>query len=69
MAESTERVFWEQVTQDWWNSPIGYVSFKDGVWTAYVYRNVRIGQAWTESKTGFRTAARAMQWVENEARS
>jgi len=37
------------------------------LWTAYVYRNVRSGNSWTESKKGFRAAAWAKRWVEDHA--
>ncbi len=67
MAGRPVCVRWEQVTRQWWNSSIGYVSEESGIWTAYVYRNQRTGSAWTDHKTGFDSAVGAMRWVETEA--
>jgi len=63
----TSPVDWEKVTRKYWSSSVGYVSEKDGVWTAYVYRNVRCGKAWTEQKPGFLSLAAAKRWVEQNA--
>jgi len=67
MGDPTAKVVWEKVTPEWWSSPIGYISLENDLWTGYVYRNTRIGSSWTEHKKGFRTVARAMHWVEDEA--
>ncbi len=67
MTDRPKHIFWEQVRPDWWNSNIGYVSCSENIWTGFVYRNTRTGEAWVESKTGFRTAARAIHWVEDQA--
>jgi hypothetical protein len=61
------RFGWEQVSDLLWTSDAGYIEKKKGVWTANVYRNVRTGQGWIESKTGFATASAAIAWVENHA--
>jgi len=60
---------WERVSGSLWTCDAGYVEKKDkeSVWTANVYRNVRSGMSWTESKTGYDTAHAAMAWVENHA--
>ncbi|HWB83257.1 MAG TPA: hypothetical protein VG675_03895 [Bryobacteraceae bacterium] len=67
MAKRTEPVYWEKISPVWWSSPAGYVMEEKGVWTAHVYRNLRNGNAWTEHKLGFRTAAGAKRWVEDQA--
>jgi len=62
------RFGWEQVSDRLWTSDAGYVEKKEGgVWVANVYRNVRTGQGWIESKKGFATASAAIAWVENHA--
>jgi len=63
------RFGWERVSGSLWTCDAGYVEkkAKEGVWTANVYRNVRTGMSWTESKKGFDTAPAAMAWVENHA--
>lgn len=67
MAE-TRKVQWESVTPDWWTSCIGYVRQEEGdSWAGYVYRNTRVGKAWTERKPGFASALAAKRWVEREA--
>ncbi len=67
MAKEHRPVRWEQVSPIWWSSEIGYTMEEEGMWTAYVYRNVRSGNSWTESKPGFRAAAWAKRWVEDHA--
>jgi hypothetical protein len=63
------RLGWERVSARLWTCDAGYIEKKEGVWTAYVYRNVRTGQSWNEAKKGFDTASAAMAWVENHAES
>lgn len=66
MPDQPEKVHWEQLSKNWWSSSIGSVRRERGVWTAFVYKNTRAGEAYTESKTGFDTAIGAMRWVENK---
>ena len=67
MAE-LKRVKWERVNTDWWSSCLGDARQEEGdLWSAYVYRNTRVGEAWTERRPGFGSAAAAKLWVEREA--
>jgi hypothetical protein len=66
MAESSNTVYWEQVSDSWWSSALGYVEKKEGVWIAHVFHNQRSGTGWTESKPGFRTSVSARRWVESQ---
>jgi hypothetical protein len=62
------RFGWEQISERLWTSDAGYIERKQArMWVANVYRNVRNGQGWIESKQGFDTASAAMAWVENHA--
>jgi hypothetical protein len=63
------RFGWEPVSETLWTCDAGFIDKKDRAspWTAHVYRNVRTGQGWTETKKGFDTASAAMAWVENHA--
>ena len=67
MEEVASRLDWERVSGSLWTCDAGFVEkkYKEDVWTANVYRNVRIGMSWTESKKGFDTPHAAMAWVEN----
>ena len=69
MRQVPSRFGWERVSATLWTCDAGYIEKKDknSMWTANVYRNVRTGQSWTESKTGFDTASAATAWVENHA--
>lgn len=61
-------VHWEKVTQTYWSASVGYVSEEtEGIWTAYVYRNVRSGKSWTDKKPGFVSLSAAKRWVEKNA--
>jgi hypothetical protein len=46
---------------------VGYVQQERGAWMAYVYRNTRTGESWTEQKPGFGSADGAKRWVEEQA--
>jgi len=61
------RFGWEKVSESLWTSDAGYIEKKENLWMANVYRNVRTGQGWIESKKGFDTASAAIAWVENHA--
>ena len=63
------RFGWERVSGSLWTCDAGYVEkkYKEDVWIANVYRNVRTGMSWTESKKGFETAQAAIAWVGNHA--
>jgi len=62
------RFGWEQVSEQLWTCDAGYIERKESrMWVANVYRNMRTGQGWIESKKGFDTASAAMAWVENHA--
>jgi len=50
-----------------WISAVGTVLKEGNLWTGYVYRNQRVGAAFTVTKTGFDTALAAAAWVENNA--
>ena len=64
----TQKVKWERVKPEWWSSCLGYArQEEDGSWSGYVYRNTRVGKAWTERRPGFATALAAKRWVEREA--
>ena len=65
----SSRFGWERVSGSLWTCDAGYVEKKEKepVWTANVYRNVRTGMSWIESKKGFDTPQAAMAWVENHA--
>ena len=67
MPEETSRVHWERVSKTWWSAAVGTVRQEKGVWTGFVYRNTRTGEAWAETKTGFTTALAAMRWVDNQS--
>ena len=67
MANQSKGVCWEQVSPTWWSSSVGYVKLERTLWSAFVYRNQRIGRAWTEQRCGFATASAAMRWVSSEA--
>jgi hypothetical protein len=69
MREKPERVHWERVSKNWWSSAVGCVREERGIWTAFVYKNTRTGEAYTETQTGFDTALGAMRWVENKCES
>ena len=66
MAEKPERIHWERKPNTW-ISPVGTVLKEGNVWTGHVYRNQRVGAAYTLSKTGFESAMSAAAWVENNA--
>jgi hypothetical protein len=66
MADSSKSVDWEQVSDSWWSSAMGYVEKKEGAWTAHVFHNQSSGTGWTESKRGFRTSVSARRWVESQ---
>ena len=65
--KQSKSVYWEQVSPTWWSSAVGYVKLERTLWSAFVYRNQRIGKAWTEQRCGFATASAAMRWVSSEA--
>jgi hypothetical protein len=69
MPEKSEPVHWERISKSWWNSAVGCAREERGIWTAFVYKNTRTGEAYTESKTGFATAMAAKSWVENRCES
>jgi hypothetical protein len=60
-------LYWEKVTPEWWSCAAGYVRQAGAIWTAYVYRNLRHGTAWTEQKSGFASPGAARLWVESQA--
>lgn len=61
------RLPWERVSSSWWVCAVGYVQQERGAWMAYVYRNTRTGESWTEQKPGFGSADGAKRWVEEQA--
>jgi len=62
------KVKWERVNAEWWTSSIGHARLEEaGCWSGYVYRNTRVGKAWTERKPGFASAIAAKRWVERQA--
>ena len=66
----TKKAKWERVSPGWWSSCVGYARLEEGdSWAGYVYRNTRVGKAWTERRPGFATALAAKRWVEREAES
>lgn len=59
---------WERISPDTWSSAAGYIMREpNNTWCAYLYRNVRVGKGWTETKQGFGTADKARRWIEREA--
>jgi len=66
MAEKPERIHWDRKPTTW-ISAVGTVLKEGNLWTGYVYRNQRVGAAFTVTKTGFDTALAAAAWVENNA--
>ena len=58
---------WERVSSSWWVCAVGYVQQERGAWVAYVYRNMRSGESWTDQKPGFGNADGAKRWVEEQA--
>jgi len=59
---------WDKERPDHQSSAAGYIKMElNKSWTAYLHRNVRTGQSWTETRKGFATAEKARRWIELEA--
>jgi hypothetical protein len=69
MPQKPDRVHWERVSKNWWSSAVGCAREEKGIWTGFVYKNTRTGEAYTETQTGFDTALGAIRWVENKSES
>jgi hypothetical protein len=69
MPEKPEKLHWERVSKNWWSSAVGCVRKERGIWTGFVYKNTRTGEAYIESQTGFDTAMAAIRWVESSCES
>jgi len=65
MPEPAKAVHWEELSERWHSSSIGYIVKEGGAWVAHAYHNQRTGVAWTETKRGFLTACKARRWVES----
>ncbi|HEX3879526.1 MAG TPA: hypothetical protein VHW24_21230 [Bryobacteraceae bacterium] len=69
MPEKHDRIHWEKLSKNWWSSAVGCAREERGIWTGFVYKNTRTGEAYTETETGFPTALAAIRWVENRSES
>jgi hypothetical protein len=59
---------WERTDPNCWSSCAGVIRLQpDNTWTAYLYRNTRVGKGWTETRSGFLTSDKARRWIEKEA--
>jgi hypothetical protein len=56
------------MSPEYWSCSAGSIHKElNKTWTAHLYRNTRVGKAWTELKTGFLTPDKARRWIEKEA--
>jgi len=63
-----EPLEWDKSRPTFWSSVAGTIRRQDNnTWTAYLYRNTRVGRGWTEERAGFLTADKARRWIEREA--